>query len=81
MILGETDSYDSSILLPNVYLSPVAYPMEETYMGDDPEHEQTITITNDAELKEWADAYFGEDDWEIWDMPVPEGAIVEESAA
>lgn len=78
MLIGETGDYESHVPAASAWLEPVAYPMDVTYCGDDIDHPDTVTITNDAELETWADSYFGESMWEIWNMNVPEGAIVEE---
>lgn len=77
MLIGETDDYESQIPAPNAGLYVVAFPMEDmTYYGDDADHPDPYTINNETELHEWAKAAFF--DYEIWDMEVPEAAIVKE---
>lgn len=54
------------------YLAPVAFPMREQA----PPPYEEVLITNEQELREWADVAFV--DYNIWTMEVPAGAIVEE---
>ncbi len=77
MIIGEWENYDydDSRPVPQAYLNAVSFPMTETDYGDSPdEGDAEITITNEEELRAWAESAFAS--YEIWDMEVPEGAIV-----
>lgn len=56
------------------YLAPVAYPMQETLEHPLDQGEDDVTITNEFELKEWAEEKFMS--YDIWDMEIPPEAIV-----
>lgn len=56
---------------------PVAFPLREMtdYENTDVDDPAHIDLHDEAALERWATAAFGED-WGIWDMEVPEGALV-----
>lgn len=58
------------------YLAPVSFPMHETVLDHYSYDEKEVIITNEAELREWAEEAFVE--YTIWNMDVPRAAIVEE---
>lgn len=56
---------------------PIQFPMEEMtdYFSQDPYVGPYITLKDHQQLEAWAEAAFFE--WGIYDMEIPEGAIVE----
>lgn len=79
MLIGEYEEYDSSMPVPQAYLSTVRFPMEEVDYTDDLDamrDDGMITINNEEELKAWAELAFVS--YQIWDMKIPEGTIVKE---
>lgn len=71
MIEGE---YDDG----QIFLSPVAFPMKEEYAGDDPDPPPSVTLRDEAELDAWAERRFYKH--RIYDMEIPEGAVVKGDA-
>lgn len=57
---------------------PVAFPMKgmTDYENKDADDPAPVDLQDEAALERWARAAFGED-WGIWEMEVPEGALVE----
>ncbi len=85
MIIGEHEEHDSSMPVPQAYLAVVRFPFEEVPVYDpetkddwcDEDDDSVLTLHNEAELEKWATLYFVSH--EIWDMEIPEGAIVKDT--
>lgn len=75
MILGEYAEYDDGPPVPQAFIQTVAFPMEQPYLGDDPDHPESLTLTDEAGLAAWASRAFVSH--EIWDMEVPKDAVVD----
>ena len=58
---------------------PVALPLRgmTNYENEDVDGPSHIDLHDEAALERWATAAFGED-WGIWDMEIPEGALVDD---
>lgn len=78
MFIAEHQENDSAAPVPQAYLQCVAFPMEVAYDGDDPEHPDTMELHDESQLRDYATRRFVSH--EIWDMEVPEGALVDDEA-
>lgn len=58
------------------YLAPVAFPMQVEYLDDDPNYPGKMDLHDEDALRGWAERRFLS--YEVWDMEVPQGALVEE---
>lgn len=57
------------------FLEPVAFPMEQTIPNFTDQGEQTVDITTEEELADWAKEIFT--DFEIWNMDVSLSACID----
>lgn len=79
MVMGEYEQPEPYAL--DVYLAPVEFPMEVEWLDEDgiPQGEPMLTLHTEEEFRQWADKRFAA--YEIWDMEVPQAAIVAEEQA
>lgn len=74
MILGEYEDQEPDSL--DIFLEPVCFPMEVAPVDERqiPKDGEYVTLTTEEELHQWASTRFAA--YNIWDMEVPEGAIL-----
>lgn len=84
MIIGEYEFQEPYAL--DIFLAPLEFPMQvervdEVDLDHIPEGETEFEtyLYSEAQLREWADVRFAT--YQIWDMEVPQAAMLEEERA